>query len=187
MPGGFNIGIALTLSRLAILPVALAGIALGSRWIPPAAMAAAVMTDLADGGLARILGQWSQFNKDLDSTVDFILIHAMFIALYVAGRIETWQFAMIYIAMLATFALQVFGGSGIGGGVVRTRFGRPTGALEYLYLLFAVGRPVMPDRPVLAALDSALFAALAALAAVYVVEVAVLLQRRSKEIGSHEN
>ena len=183
----FNIGIALTLSRLAILPVAIAGIAAGSRWIPPAAMVAAVMTDLADGGLARILGQYSQFNKDLDSTVDFVLIHAMFIALYVAGRIETWQFAVIYAAMLATFSLQVFGGSGLGGGVVRTRFGRPTGALEYLYLLFVVGRGAVTNRPLFAVVDSVLFAVLAASAAIYALECVSLLRRRSKEVGPGED
>ncbi len=174
-----NIGIALTLSRLVILPAGVWGVATGDRYVPAAAMLAAVLTDLADGGFARILGQWTQRNKDLDSTVDFILIHIMFVALFVAKLMEAWQFGVVYAAMLGTLALQLLVGDG--GSIVRTRFGRLTGALEYFYLLLIVAGPVAPHYTHWPMVNKTVFVLLSAAAAVYVIECVILLKRRSRE------
>lgn len=174
-----NVGIVLTLSRLVILPFAVWGVAVGDRYVPAAAMLAAVLTDLADGGFARILGQWTQRNKDLDSTVDFILIHVMFVALFASGLMETWQFGVVYAAMFATLALQLSAGDGVG--IVRTRFGRPAGALEYLYLLLIVAGPVAPEYTYWPMVNKTVFALLSVLSAVYVIECVILLKRRLGE------
>ena len=97
----------LTAARLVLLPVIVAGIACRLGYLTVAAMAAALVTDLLDGRLARRFKQASAFGRTLDSTIDFVLIYSLFIAFYAAGRLATYQFAVIYVAMLTNLMLQV--------------------------------------------------------------------------------
>ena len=148
--------------RLILLPVIVAGIVLDIGYLAVAGMAAALVTDLLDGRISRRMGQASQFGATLDSTVDFVLIYSLFIALYAAGRLVTYQFVIIYISMLTNLMLQIGSmGSGKAEGVVRTKTGKLTGALQYTYLLFLVACEVLPGTQTVAVINTALFSLLA--------------------------
>jgi phosphatidylglycerophosphate synthase len=139
-------------------------------------MLAAVVTDLTDGRLARRMKTASPLGGMLDSTVDFVLIYGAFIALYAAGRLAAWQFAAIYLAMLLTLATQ---GMSLftGGALTRTRFGKPTGAVQYGYLLFLIAREVLPAFAWLRWVDWGIFVVLAALVLCGVVECVGLMKK----------
>ena len=138
----------LTFSRLIFLPVVIYGVATGQYWVTVGAMFLAWLTDLLDGRIARMMGQGGTlFGKALDSTVDFALIYCLFIAYYAAGRLETFQFAFLYLAMLMILSLQFFlQGSGRFEEVATTRLGKPAGALQYLYLLILAALEVPAVR-----------------------------------------
>lgn len=160
---------ALTLSRLLLLPLIIIGVREGIGWLTAGAMLAAVITDLTDGRLARRMNNASPLGGMLDSAVDFVLIYGVFIALYAAGRLAAWQFAVIYLAMLLTLAVQ--GMSLVtGGALARTRLGKPTGAVQYGYLLFLIAREVLPKITWLPWVDYSIFAVLAVLVLCSVVE-----------------
>lgn len=171
-------GNALTISRLLILPVILAGIALDEGYLAAGAMCAALITDLLDGRISRRLGQASEFGRSLDSSVDFVLLHGVFIALYAAGHMLTYQFAVIYVAMLATLTLQfATTAADPEQGVIRSRFGKPTGALEYLYLLLLLAFMAFPGVKPLGVAAFAVFWALAASVVLYVGECVFQLRK----------
>lgn len=174
-----NISTVFTYTRLLILPVAIAAVTLGDYRLAAAAVGAAVLTDLADGGAATVLRQRSQFGKELDSTVDFVFIHCMFITLYATRHMPTYQFAVIYAAMLGTLTLQLVTGARGGSGVVRTTFGKTVGALEYAYLVLLVGGMALP-RYASVVPSTWLFGVLAAAIAVYLPECIVRIVRKGQ-------
>ena len=107
-PQIFTVANGFTYARLVLLPFVIAGITTHHGWLTLIGMVVVWITDLVDGRLARRMGQGgSPFGKTLDSTIDFILIYGLFIAFYAAGRISTWQFAFLYLAMLAILSLQM--------------------------------------------------------------------------------
>lgn len=142
----FTIGNALTISRLVLLPVIIAGIALKIGYLAVIGMALALVTDLLDGRVSRYLKQASEFGGALDSTTDFIFLHLLFVSFYATHIIHTWQFIVIYLAMLMTLATELSANIiASKGKVIKTVFSKPVGALEYLYLLFLVTRLVLPE------------------------------------------
>jgi cardiolipin synthase len=158
-----SVGNILTGSRLILLPVIIIGIGTRLGWLVVAAMAATVVTDLLDGRISRRLGEASEFGRNLDSTIDFVLIYSLFIAFYAAGRLAIYQFAIIYLAMLLNLLLQLGTmGSDQTQGVLRTRSGKLMGALQYAYLLFLVAREVLPDTHTVSRIDLIFFIVLAA-------------------------
>jgi len=168
----------LTLMRLILLPVVIVGIATERSYLAAAPMAAMVVTDLLDGRMARRLGQASEFGKALDSTVDFVMIYSLFIAFYAAGRLATWQFSVLYLAMLTILLLQMFSaGREQRGAPARTALGKVTGALQYGYLLFLVVLEVLPRSAALAAASLVFFLVLAAAIALHSIECLVALRR----------
>lgn len=169
-----TLGNMLTLARLALLPAIIAGIALGNGWLAVGAMAAALVTDLLDGRVSRRMGTASEFGGNLDSTIDFVLLHGVFIAFYAAHVIGTGQFLVIYTVMLATLALNFVGS---GGGVVKTKFGKPTGALEYAYLLFLVAMQVIKGNSITTIANWVIFGAIAAVGIVYIAECIIRLKK----------
>ena len=135
----------LTFSRLILLPVVIVGVTTRHGYVAVAAMVVLWITDLLDGRLARRMGQASPFGKSLDSTIDFVLIYSLFITFYAAGRLATYQFAFLYLAMLGILSLQ-FAQGAVGGEIAATSLGKVTGALEYGYLLFLVALEVLPGN-----------------------------------------
>lgn len=172
----------LTLSRLVLLPVVIAGIATDRGYLAAGAMALVWITDLLDGRIARRLGQASDFGRTLDSTVDFVLIYSLFITFYAAGRLATYQFAFLYLAMLTILLLQLSEmAAGSGGQAAATALGKLTGALEYVYLLFLVAREVVPPSGAVGALNYVLFAALAIAIVLHSAECLSRLRGRARE------
>jgi cardiolipin synthase (CMP-forming) len=167
----------LTLARLVLLPVILWGIRGNHPWMAALMMLIVLITDLLDGRLARRLGQASAFGKSLDSTIDFVLIYCLFIGFWVTHHIPTYQFAFIYVAMLTIFLTQLVGTAGGEEGIVKTVFGKPTGALQYAYLLFLVAAGVMPNTPGVATFGLLLFGALAVLIVFNTIECISLLKK----------
>lgn len=158
-----TIGNGLTVARLVLLPIIVAGITLHAGWLAVGGMAAALVTDLLDGRVSRRLGQASAFGATLDSTIDFVLIYSLFIAFYAAGRLATYQFAILYVAMLSNLMLQLGSmGTGKADGVVRTVTGKIAGALQYTYLLFLVAREVLPKSHIVEIANLTIFCLLAA-------------------------
>lgn len=152
----------LTFSRLVFLPAVIAGVAGNHGCLAVAAMALIVLTDLADGRIARLMRQAAPFGKVLDSTIDFVLIYSLFITFYAAGRLATYQFAFLYLSMITILSLHFsLIASGRGDEPAATTVGKMTGALQYGYLLFLVALEVLPRSHVVSTLDAIFFAALA--------------------------
>lgn len=173
-----TVGNALTLARLVLLPIIIAGIALNIGYLSVAGMAAAMATDLLDGRISRRMGTASDFGRNLDSSIDFILLHSIFIAFYAVHKIHTAQFAVIYTVMLSTLALQMVTSSvAEDKGVIRTKFGKPTGAFEYSYLLFLVIRQVLTPAPMLEWINWGIFGGIALFGVMYIFECIARLKK----------
>lgn len=127
----------LTVARLVLLPVIIWGMSRGHAWLAVLAMAVAVGTDLVDGRIARKMGIASEFGRNLDSVIDFVFLYSLFIGLWASRHMPTYQFAFIWLAMFTILTSQLAGGLGTEG-VVKTTFGKPTGALQYLFLVIAI-------------------------------------------------
>ncbi|MCE5218320.1 CDP-alcohol phosphatidyltransferase family protein [bacterium] len=167
----------LTVARLVLLPAVIWGISREHGWVAFVAMALIIATDLVDGRLARRLGQASEFGKSLDSTIDFTVIYSLFIALWAARHMPTYQFAFIYLAMLTILLAQL---TGMGEGVVKTIFGKPTGALQFLYLLFLILCEVLPKTPGLHSAQLVFFGAVALMIVLNTIECVSLVKRATE-------
>lgn len=183
----FTIGNLLTISRLVLLPIIIAGIALPMGYMAVIGMGVALLTDLLDGRVSRYLKQASEFGANLDSTVDFIFLHLLFVAFYAANIIQTHQFVIIYVAMLMTLAGQFMANLvSDRGEVIKTIFSKPTGAFEYLYLLFLVIRLVIPETQTVMIIDCIIFAAIAVCVVLHIWESIACLRILSKPTQKQE-
>jgi len=175
----------LTFSRLIFLPVVIYGLVSHQPWVCVGGMFAAWVTDLLDGRIARLMGQGgSSFGKALDSTIDFALIYCLFIAFYASGRLEIWQFGFLYLAMVMILTLQFFlQGTGREGEVATSRLGKPTGALQYLYLLFLVVMeiPAVGELPVIHTIDLVYFTVMALVIGANTIEILMMLAKMGRE------
>jgi len=146
------------------------------------------LSDLLDGRIARRMGQAGMpFGKAMDSSVDFVLIYGLFITFYAAGRLVTYQFAFIYLAMLTILSLQItLMGTGRSEETATTTLGKLTGALQYAFLLFLVVLEVLPASGTVAMLRDSFFAVLAAAIVINSIECVQLIVRmvRTQETGS---
>jgi len=177
----------LTISRLILLPVIIAGIALNIGYMSVIGMGLAMLTDLLDGRVSRYLKQASEFGANLDSTVDFIFLHLLFVAFYATHIIHTYQFVVIYVAMLMTLAGQFMANLvSDRGEVIKTVFSKPTGAFEYLYLLFLVVRLVIPNTTPVMVIDMVIFTAIAVFVVLHLWESAVCLRLLSRPVDNQE-
>jgi len=174
----------LTFSRLIFLPIVLFGISRGYPWITVAAMFAAWITDLLDGRIARLMKQGgTPFGKSLDSTVDFALIYCLFIGYYAARQLHSWQFAFLYLAMLTILTLQMtLGATGHEGETATTRLGKPTGAMQYAYLLFlaVLQVPAVRANSIVQTVDQVYFVIMAALIVLNSIECVLTIGRLTR-------
>ena len=187
MPLVLTVANAFTFTRLLLLPIIIAGIATSNGWVAVIAMATVLLTDLLDGRIARRLGQSNAFGKTLDSTVDFVLIYSLFTAFYAAGRLATYEFVILYAAMLTILSLQLLAQSSGLGETAAPATGKLVGALQYAFLLFLTAREVMPETPILRAVHFGLFLVLGsaiALNSVVCVRMIARLVRRDARAGS---
>ena len=97
--------IALTLLRLVSIP-ALVLLIQDRAWVAVVWLfSLSAATDVADGVLARAMGQESRLGTVLDPLVDIAFNSSVFVALAVAGELPWWVAGL----MLARYALLVFG------------------------------------------------------------------------------
>ncbi len=86
-----------TLSRLALLPVALAFLSHGRRAEAAAVLLVMVATDGLDGYLARRLGRVTELGKILDPVADKVAIDAVLVYLGVVGEFPLWALAILLV------------------------------------------------------------------------------------------
>ena len=87
----------LTLLRIALVPVYLVLLALGMNWAALVVFAAASLTDMLDGKIARKYNLITNFGKFMDPIADKLLTHTAFIMLCAMGRLNVVA-CIIFIA-----------------------------------------------------------------------------------------
>jgi cardiolipin synthase (CMP-forming) len=90
-----NLANLFTLSRLALVPVILRAIVDGRNAAALEWFLVAALTDAIDGGLARNLGQATQFGAYLDPIADKCLLSGIYLALGATGAMPWWLVAMV--------------------------------------------------------------------------------------------
>lgn len=78
----------LTLLRMALVPVYLVLLSMGMDWAALVVFAAASLTDMLDGKIARKYGLITNFGKFMDPIADKLLTHTAFILLCAMGRLH---------------------------------------------------------------------------------------------------
>jgi phosphatidylglycerophosphate synthase len=142
---------ALTLSRLP-LALAVAHFDGAGRFpISFAIMAAIGLSDVLDGIAARRLGCSTRVGAALDAAVDFLVILFLTLRFSFTGRFP------IFLPVLVLLAFGLFALSGLRKkGLVKTRFGRYTGAVLYAAIgLDLAARGFAPGLAVIADLTTA--------------------------------
>jgi cardiolipin synthase len=151
----------LTLSRLALLPLVVIALATGRHSWAAGLILVAWLTDLADGRVARRWGQASEAGRNLDTVVDFTFLYGLFIAFYVAGRLPTYQFAVLYLTKLATLILQSAWLASLDPQAIpATPLRKLAGVFAYAYLLILMMREVTPAQVNLGLFQMVIFALL---------------------------
>lgn len=87
----------LTLLRMALVPVYLVLLSMGMDWAALVVFAAASLTDMLDGKIARKRGLITNFGKFMDPIADKLLTHTAFILLCAMGRLHVVA-CIIFIA-----------------------------------------------------------------------------------------
>lgn len=97
MKDAFNLPNAITLGRLLCVPVLLILLFYGPLWLFSTVLAVVLLSDLADGALARAQRRTTGLGKILDPLADKVLFLSLFVALVVQNRLP--------LVVLAAFAL----------------------------------------------------------------------------------
>jgi phosphatidylglycerophosphate synthase len=87
MKDAFNLPNAITLGRLLCVPVLLVLLFYGPLWLFYTVLAIVLLSDLADGALARAQRRTTGLGKVLDPLADKALFLGLFVALIVQGRL----------------------------------------------------------------------------------------------------
>lgn len=97
-----SLGHALTGVRLATSPFIFLWVVEGRMELAAAALAAAMLTDVADGPLVRRFGRPSRVGALFDVSADFLVIVSAFAAMAIAGVLPSWPLLPI-VASFAVF------------------------------------------------------------------------------------
>lgn len=141
----WNLANALTVARLALVPVFLvalfrhSGTTAGWRVIACAVFAVASITDRLDGELARKRGLITEFGKLADPIADKALVGAALIGLSLLGELPWWVTVVILVREVGVTALRFWV---IRRGVLAASRG---GKLKTLLQTVAIGLFVLPQ------------------------------------------
>jgi CDP-diacylglycerol--glycerol-3-phosphate 3-phosphatidyltransferase len=105
----YNIANWLTVARIALVPLVVAGLTAGGtvwRLVSLAAFGVASVTDLLDGRLARSRGLVTDFGKIADPVADKALTGAALICLSALGELPWWVTAVIMVRELGVTLLR---------------------------------------------------------------------------------
>ena len=97
----------LTLLRVALIPVFLVLLYLGLRWWALAVFAAASLTDLLDGYIARHYNQITDFGKFMDPLADKMLVMAAMCYFVEAGELYGWVLALVLLREFAVSGMRL--------------------------------------------------------------------------------
>jgi CDP-diacylglycerol---glycerol-3-phosphate 3-phosphatidyltransferase len=140
-PGLWNVANALTMVRLALVPVFVACLLAGGtfwRLVALAAFCVASLTDLLDGRLARSRGLVTDFGKIADPVADKALTGAALICLSALGELPWWVTGVIMFREIGVTALRFWV---IREGVIAASRG---GKLKTLLQVIAICLYVLP-------------------------------------------
>ncbi len=85
----------LTISRIAAVPFFILAYSAGRIWIALIIFAAASLTDMADGKIARKYDLISNFGKIMDPLADKILVYSAFCLMVADGKLPAWSLVII--------------------------------------------------------------------------------------------
>lgn len=145
-PGLVNVANALTVARLALVPVFVSFLVAGGtsdRVFAFVAFAVASVTDLLDGELARRRGLITDFGKIADPIADKALTGSALITLSVLGDLAWWVTCIIVVRELAVTGLRFWV---IRRGVIAASRG---GKLKTMLQIIAISLYVLPWHAVL--------------------------------------
>lgn len=186
----FTYGDALTGSRLIMLPYLIYGLVAHLAGLVAVTYLIMVGTDLTDGRIARRLGQSRTFGGVFDSTVDFVVIYALFTALFAVGMLPWWKWIVIFapaVLMATTQILHVLTASEVAFAPVRV--GKLVGQIQYLYLPFLLARKFWLAGAGWRTVDHVVFAILTAAIVFNTIDhlriLAALLRRRPSGRRAH--
>lgn len=140
----YNVANWLTVVRVLLVPVVVAGLVEGgtaARMVALAAFCVASVTDLLDGRLARSRGLVTDFGKIADPVADKALTGAALISLTALGQLPWWVTAVIMVRELAVTGLRFWV---IRAGVIAASRG---GKLKTLLQVVAICLYILPWTP----------------------------------------
>ena len=97
----------ITLVRVAMIPLFMALLLLGYRWIALAVCILASVTDFVDGYVARHYNQVSDFGKFLDPLADKLLVTACMLIFLQWGRMPAWAVMIVLTREFAVTGLRL--------------------------------------------------------------------------------
>ena len=175
----------LTLARLTSIPtLVMLMIAAAERtapmWPALALLSVVLLTDVADGALARRRGQVTSIGAHLDSSTDYLLLGTASILLLIYGIGMRWAFVAL-VGRLAIQSAIVFWLVSAGRPLPSTtRLGKASIVAGMVLLAAALGAQVMPSSGILLGVLRTLDIALVGVLAISAVEKLVLFMRTGK-------
>ena len=97
----------ITLVRVAMIPIFMALLLLGYRWIALAVFILASVTDFVDGYVAHHYNQVSDFGKFLDPLADKLLVTACMLIFVEWGRMPAWAVMIVLTREFAVTGLRL--------------------------------------------------------------------------------
>jgi len=158
----FSYADALTGSRLIVLPYLIYGLVARLPGLAVTTIVAMIVTDLIDGRVARHFGHARPSGAAFDSTIDFIVIYALFTAFFAIGMMPWWKWLVIFapaVLMSATQILYLARAPEVEFAL--TPAGKRVGQIQYAYLPFLLARTFWWREGWAMSLDHVIFALLA--------------------------
>jgi CDP-diacylglycerol---glycerol-3-phosphate 3-phosphatidyltransferase len=151
-----NIPNALTLSRIALVPVLATALARESMDVALVVFLAGMATDALDGHIARTRGPVTDFGKLMDPIADKLFVGTAFVSLASLGMLEVAIVAIILTREVAVSGLRWFA-KGRGVVISADAFGKAKTALQVLTVstLIYVADPALAGVELLVALMTA--------------------------------
>ncbi len=151
-----NLPNALTLSRIALVPVLAVSLAQGRMNLALGVFLAGMLTDILDGHIARTRGPITDFGKLMDPIADKLFVGTAFVSLAAMGRLDIAIVAVILSREVAVSGLRwVAKGRGIV--ISADAFGKAKTGLQVLTVatLIYVSDPYLDGPLLLVALTTA--------------------------------
>ena len=101
----------LTVLRMILVPVFMAILLLGNKWVALAVFIVASLTDFVDGKIARARGLVTNFGKFMDPLADKLLVISAMVVFVEQGRMPSWVCMVVVARELAVSGLRMVAAS----------------------------------------------------------------------------